>query len=464
MRIFGFDLTLKRAPAGLQTVSGNAGWWPLVREPFPGAWQKNHEVGTETILTFHAVQSCVSLISGDISKLRIKLVEQDDDGIWNETDSPSFTPVLTKPNRYQNRIQFLEGWVISKLIHGNTYVLKERDERSVVVRLHILDPKRVKVLVAPDGDVFYELQKDLLAGVDDVVTVPASEIIHDRMDALYHPLVGVSPVQSCALAVTQGLRIQENSSNLFANGSQPGGILTAPDKIGTEAAQRIKEHWEKNFTGANIGRVAVLGDGLKYETIAMKATDAQLIEQLKLTAEMVCSSFHVPGYMVNVGPLPAHNNIEALNQQYYQQCLQKLIECIELCLDEGLGLVNVKGKTYGTELDLDGLLRMDTATQIKSLAEAVIGGLLAPNEARKILGYGPTPGGDSPMTQQQNFSLAALNKRDSKDDPFAPAPNPDPPPDPDPGPTELTDDEKAAFGRQVKAFLRERAVTASRLH
>ena len=37
------------------------------------------------------------------------------------------------------------------------------------------------------------------------------------------------------------------------------------------------------------------------------------VEQRKLTSETVCSVFHVPAYMVGVGPAPTYNNIEALN-------------------------------------------------------------------------------------------------------------------------------------------------------
>ena len=147
--------------------------------------------------------------------------------------------------------------------------------------------------------------------------------------------------------------------------------------------------------------------------------DAQLIEQLKWTGENVCSAFHVPAYKIGIGPMPAYNNIEALEQMYYSQCLQKLFECIELCLDEGLGLVDVEGKDYGSEFDLDDLLRMDTATMIEAEAKAVGAGIKAPNESRKRLNLGPVPGGKSPYLQQQNFSLAALFKRDALEDPFA---------------------------------------------
>jgi hypothetical protein len=47
------------------------------------------------------------------------------------------------------------------------------------------------------------------------------------------------------------------------------------------------------------------------------------------------------------------------NQSYYDTCLQPLIEAVEACLDEGLGLGESPNKSLGTELDLDALLRMD---------------------------------------------------------------------------------------------------------
>ena len=126
--------------------------------------------------------------------------------------------------------------------------------------------------------------------------------------------------------------------------------------------------------------------------MAQAAKDAQLIEQLGLSGKMVCSAFNVPAHMVGIGDPPSYNNIEALNQQYYSQCLQKYFEAIELCLDEGLGLTGVPGRSYGTEFDLDNLLRMDTATLVKTEAEAVRGGIKAPNEARKRLNLGPVDG------------------------------------------------------------------------
>jgi len=262
LRIGPFTIALTKAlpPMRLAPSSPGRGWF-RVHEPYTGAWQLNDEINVASVLTYSAVFACVTLIASDIAKLGLRLMAIDSDGIWHETTSPAFSPVLKKPNRYQNRIKFVEHYLTSKLIHGNTYVLKERDGRGVVVALYVLDPTKVKPLIATSGDVYYELQRDDLAGVEPI-TVPASEIIHDRMVALYHPLCGVSPLTACGLAAIQGLRVQQGSAQFFGNASVPSGILTSPATIPNDVAKDLKERWEQNYSGDNVGRVAVLGSDL----------------------------------------------------------------------------------------------------------------------------------------------------------------------------------------------------------
>jgi HK97 family phage portal protein len=417
-------LRLKQSPAIYQTVPSRRSWFSyLVREPFAGAWQRNMEGSTEDVLSFAPVYACITLIASDIGKLRIKLVEQDADGIWTETESPAFSPVLREPNHYQTRIEFIEHWVAAKYIHGNAYILKKRDERGLVTDLYVLDSSLVKVMVSPSGEVFYGLSADHLAGETKDVVVPAREIIHDKCPTLYHPLVGVSPLTACALAAMQGLRVQRNSEAFFGNGSMPSGIVELPDEIDDEQARDYERRWLENFGGPqNAGRVAALGAGTKFTPLTMRAVDAQLIEQLKWTGENVCTAFKVPPYMVGIGPMPTYNNIEALSAQYYAQCLQNPIEKIELHLDRGLGLDQgrIGGKRLGTEMDLDDLLRMDSANRIAAAEKAMKSGM-SPNEVRRIFhGLGKVEGGEQPYLQEQNWPLNILSEREVPVD--APAP------------------------------------------
>lgn len=413
----------------LSGVDDSRGWVQL----FTGSlrhlnFQTEVEVSKDRVRAQATVFSCMTQIASDIGKLRAKLVEQTlPSRIWRETTSPQLSPLLRKPNRYQTWQKFIEQWVFSLLSSGNTYVLKVRDARGVVVELYVLDPSRCRPLVARgSGWVYYELQQDDLSRVPEPFTgenaLPASEIIHDRINCIFHPLVGLSPIFACGLTATKGLRIEENATRFFANQSQPGGVLTAPSEISDETAKRLKEYFEEKFTGENAGKVAVLGDGLSYTPMTTNAVDAQLIEQLQWSAKQICATFHVPGYMVGAEAVPPNNNVEALTTGYYTQCLQTFIEGIENALDDGLLLLTAKdGKRYGIELDLDGLVRMDSKAQVEVLTKASGGAYLTPDEARAMVNREPVEGGNTLYKQHQDYSLAALARRDAMANPFDPS-------------------------------------------
>jgi HK97 family phage portal protein len=109
----------------------------------------------EDILSFHAVFSCISLISKDIGKMPLELKKKDGD-IWVKTKDEKLK-FLEKPNHFQTMQQFLEFWVISKCRHGNTYVLKFRNAFGTVEQLIVLNPDLVKPLVSDKGEVFIRL-------------------------------------------------------------------------------------------------------------------------------------------------------------------------------------------------------------------------------------------------------------------------------------------------------------------
>lgn len=437
----------RRREKALQQPSDRGGWMSLISEPFAGAWQRNLEINPTTVLSFHAVFSCISLIASDISKMPLRLMRRDSNGIWKENNNGTPARIYRRPNAFQNRMQFFECWLNSKLCHGNTVVLKIRNTRGDITELRILDWNKVTPLVADDGSVFYQINPDNMTGVDASVTVPAREVIHDRFNCLFHPLIGLSPIYAAGLAAMQGHHIQENSAHFFRNGSKPSGVIEVPGTITEDNARKLKANWDTGYTGENAGKTGLLSNGAKYNPISMSADDAKVVEQLQMSEKIVCSTFHVPAYKAGVGDLPSYDNIEALEQQYYSQCLQTLIESIELLLDEAFELED----DAGTEFDVSALLRMDSERRIKTLGEGVKNTILTPNEARRSENLPPVTGGDELYLQQQNFSLGALARRDASDDPFGKK-SAAPQPVSDEGKT-LSDAEQAAAKAMLRGLL-----------
>lgn len=242
----------RRKEKSLQQPAARGLWTSLisyVREPFAGAWQRNMEINDQTVLSFHAVFACISLIASDISKMPLRQMRRDKNGIWKETNAGAAAKIYRRPNAYQNRMQFIECWLNSKLTRGNTIVLKIRNTRGEIIELRVLDWEKVTPLVADDGSIFYQINADNMAGIDTPVTVPAREVIHDRFNCLFHPLIGLSPIYAAGLAAMQGHHIQENAAfflkmvaNLAGSLKYPGASpKKTPGSLKTTGTRDIRE-------------------------------------------------------------------------------------------------------------------------------------------------------------------------------------------------------------------------------
>lgn len=200
---------------GLRAVSSNQHWNRiLVDEPYSGAWQKNDELTSNQKACFPTVFSCISLVSKDIGKMGLTL-KRWKDGVLQSTGHPfDLRYILKKPNHFQTWQQFQEYWTNCLLLRGNAYIFIVRDVFGVPARLVCLNPDLVQPLVSESGEIFYSVYNDLLAQTE-AENIPASEIIHDRINCLYHPLVGLSPIFACGVAAGVGHHILNATSKLF---------------------------------------------------------------------------------------------------------------------------------------------------------------------------------------------------------------------------------------------------------
>jgi len=426
-----------------------------VHEPFPGAWQMNKECwGPQGV--FSAVFACITIIAGDIAKLPPLIYRTLPNGAREPAPAHPAQRVLEKPNSYQTRVDFWGQFMSCALFAGNTYVLLVRDERGVVTQMHILDPRRVTVNVAPDGSVFYYIGAiDQLAQLLKTEYIPARDIMHHRLLTLNHPMIGITPLYAAGVSAMTGQTIQQNSFAFFANMSRASGVLTAPGKISPELATRLKSEWDTNFKGGQMGRTAVLGEGMKWEPLTISAADAQLIEQLRWSVEDVARCFRVPSYMLTDANRISFKNAEQLARQYYAQTLQYHIESIETRIDAAFDLT---GDVY-CEFDLSALLRMEFDARMAAYQTAIQSGVLAINEARKLEQLPPAEGGEEPLVQMQYRPLSMAGDPVDASVSASPAPPPPPPADdPDDEPTPEDEETQAEEAAALAILARARAL------
>lgn len=411
----------------LHAVSDHHGGWRRILEPFSGAWQQNVEEKQGTVLCYPALYACLSRISQDIGTMPFLLKRRETADIWIEVENPAYSPILRKPNKFQNDQQFREAWALSLLIHGNTYALKQRDNRGVVTDLYILDPCRVIPMIADNGDVYYQVNYPTAQNLlpenypAEQLTIPAREIIHHRINCFHHQLIGVPPLCAAHWPAVKNLKILKNSTEFFANGARPGGILTAPAGISEEDGEKIKISWQTQYGKGNQGKVALIGADLKYQDLGLSSgADSQLVAQLEYSDRQICQPFGVPPYIVGIGEIPAGMKTDEVTTSYYQRALRPIVEGMERLLDDGLGI----SRPLGVELGEDALLRMDVGKLADVEAKLVGGKIKTPDEARAKFGLQPTGGGNTLWGQNQDYPLGMLADRASWDPDMQPTPAP----------------------------------------
>ena len=453
-RTRGAMTTLPAAPGGF----GGNGLPPLshgsyVHEPFAGAWQMNKECWGPSGI-FSAVYACIAIISGDLAKLPPRIRTQKTDG--SKVDEPNHPAalVLNNPNGYQTRVDFWGQFMASALFNGNVYVFLQRDPNNIIRSMHILDPRQVRVLLSDDGSVFYRIGQERLAELLATDVIPARDILHHRLLTMNHPLVGLTPLYAAGVSAMTGQTIQQNSFAFFANMSRASGVLTSPGKISQELANRLKTEWDQNFKGGQMGRTAVLGEGMKWEPLTISAADAQLIEQLRWSVEDVARCFRVPTYMLTDASKVSFKNAETLARNYYSQTLQYHIESIEARIDQAFGLT---GNTF-CEFDLAAMLRMELDARMAAYQTGIQSGVLTINEARKLEELEPKEGGDEPLVQAQYRPLSMAGQPVTA----APTAEPPPPTDPDEPDPEADDPDAEELADEELNALRLRVTTRAR--
>jgi HK97 family phage portal protein len=428
VKVFGFDFSVKKALSPVYGGMQNA--WRIIGEPFAGAWQRNIEEKRGDLLTYPTLYACIFRISSDIGKLPFQLMQRNQNGTGQVVTNPAYSPVLRKPNNYQTEGQFREYWIITKLLFGNAYILKRRDERGVVVDLYVLDPCRVIPMVSDSGAVFYQLQTDVAASLGGIpgvgiltgeqMIVPASEIMHDRCMTLHNQLIGIPPVAAAHWPALKNMKIMRSATEFFANNAQPGGILTGPAGMSDEDAKAVQDYWAENFSGSNAGKVAIIGADMKFTAFAMKSIDSQMVEQMRYSDEQICQPFGIPPFKVGIGTIPSGLGVDGVNQLYYQDAIQPHIEHMEALLNEGLRV----SAPLEVELNLEPLLRMDEAKRAEVETKLVGGKIKTPDEGRARFNLAPTGGGDTLWGQNQDYPLGMLANRMEWDQSMQPAPAP----------------------------------------
>lgn len=246
------------------------------------------------------VYRCIDLIASNLAALPIKIwSSKDRDQRIDLSDSAEFV-LFKKPNQYQSRQQFwIEAYSRLKM-QGELFIeLNFASNGRIAGMFADWKSEDVKIVAnKEEGIKHFELRRN-----NKVYTYSPEQVFYIRYFNPFSQWRGMSPLMAGRDVLTLELHGTNYNKNFFKQGMKLSGVLQTEQELQTEAAKRIKEDWEKIYSGvANMHRIAMAWGGLKFTPVQqMNLRDAEFVNLKKLDREELAMLFGVPLEMLGIG-------------------------------------------------------------------------------------------------------------------------------------------------------------------
>ena len=327
------------------------------------------------------VFGCVQVISETVGMLPLLVYRKLSDG--GRVATPTHPVGLIfggDANDNQTATEFVEMMTAHCVLRGNSYAEIVRDGRGAPVQLVPYHPESVSVVrLAQTGRVAYD------------VSMPAGgtrrllpeEMLHmkDRSD---DGIIGKSRLHRARETFGSAIATERYAASTFRNGASMSGVLSHPEALGDDAAERLRKDFEATYSGSgNAGRVAVLEEGLKWTQVSVSPDDAQMLESRRFSVEALARIYRVPPPVLGDFQGGNYSSISEVGRWFYSHTIMPWLNRWERAVERAL-LTTDGRRAYEVEFDCDLLLRGDMLTRFQSYRIAREIGLYNANELRRF--------------------------------------------------------------------------------
>lgn len=317
------------------------------------------KITADSALQVPTVYACVNILANSVAKLPFQTFKKTKQGRERDSSHSVAKLLEDRPNPYQNPFKFKHLAETHRNIWGNAYINIEWGVDGRPKALWLLNPS----LTSPKIDLITnELWYITTLPGGKQTKIPKSDVIH--LTALSTDgIKGKAPIEVARESIGSSQASQKFKGKFFANGTAAAGILKVPGQLNKDAKDKMRDEWEKMYTGVNNAqRVAILDAGLEFQSLGMPLKDAQFIEGMKFDKAEIATIFNIPMHMVNELSNSIRANIEQQSLDFIQNTLSPILiqweqEFAYQCFSFP------EQKKYYLKFNLTSLLRADSAAR-----------------------------------------------------------------------------------------------------
>ena len=331
----------------------------------------------QAALTSAAVWACARLLSVSVSSLPGHIFEATVLGKTKAASHPMWKLLTSQPNPFMTLIQWLQVTVLHMTLYGNAYTLPDYQDGELVALWPLL-PDRVRVvrqaLVA--GDWIYRYSEPYTGKQMDF---QPGQLLHFRMFTL-DGIVGLSPIEYHRTTVAIDAASLSYAMSLYQNNGRPSGVLSYPNSLQADQIKSIRENWKMVHAGPqNVGNIAILENGVKYDQLAIPPEDMEYIAQQHFSVEQIARIFGVPPHLIGAMDKPTYASVEQQGLEFLAYTLQPIVTSLEKTIASAL----LEDPFY-YKLNLSSFERTDIRTRYAAYATGRQWGFLSVNDIRTL--------------------------------------------------------------------------------
>lgn len=340
-----------------------------------------------------AVRAAVASLAEPAGQIPLNLYRRGANGAHEqETAHPVALLMSSVSNPWTTAQQFREQLVRDALLHGDGYGYVVRDNGGQPRELHRLRPGSVIVqedLYTAEPVYRVNTNNGTISGI-----VSRDNILHLRAGLAADGVTGTSPIHEAREAIGLALQLEAHAARLFANGGRPSGILSFPQRLGSEVARRIKASWQAATSGANSGSTAVLEENGTFIPLSFNSVDSQFLELRQFAISEIARAFRVPPIFIQDYGRATWSNSAEMGRMFLSYSLEPWLTRIEGEFQLKLLTAEERAELF-VEHDTDDITAADTSARAAAYASFRSAGIYTANELRRLERLPRMEGGDT---------------------------------------------------------------------
>ena len=343
-----------------------------------GASAGGENVNEYTALNYSAVYNAVTLISGTVSTLPMRLIRRENRRTITEDSNTLHRVLHDQANPYMTAMCLRETMMAHLLLWGNAYAEIKRGGTNQVLELWPITPDRVTMRFV-DGQLYYDINVD--AGAP--VRLPREKVLH-LAGLGFDGFQGYSVVSLARKSIGLGMAMETFGSEYFNNGTHPGVIVTHPGKLDPQTLANMSESLRASYSGlGNSHRLMLLEEGLKMERVTMPNNDSQFLESRQFQIPEIARWFNLPPHKLKDLTKSSFSNIESEQISFVTDSILPWLIRIEQSYNAQLLTDPEKRRGLYTKHTVEGLMRGSAKDRAEYYTKMFGIGAITINEIRE---------------------------------------------------------------------------------